>query len=41
MCSLSPSVVPIRVAEVAFPAAVWELQLTANVVEVLARKGSA
>ena len=34
MCSLSPSVVPTRVAEVAFPAAVSELQLTANVVEV-------
>src|ERR1700722_7119070 len=34
MCRLNPSVVPARVAEVAFPAAVSELQLTANVVAV-------
>src|SRR3984957_17403856 len=33
-CRLHPSVVPARVAEVAFPAAVSELQLTANVVAV-------
>src|ERR1039458_10277343 len=39
MCSLSPRVVPIRVAEVEFPAAVWELQLTANVVEVPGAEG--
>src|SRR5882757_10588363 len=39
MCSLSPSVVPIRVAEVAFPPALSELQLTANVVEVPGAEG--
>ena len=40
MCSLSPRVVPVRVAEVAFPPAVSELQLTANVVEVPGAEGS-
>ena len=39
MCSLSPRVVPIRVAELAFPAAVSELQLTVKVVDVPGAEG--